>query len=493
MTRVRRLIPVLLACLALALGCTEEPAAPVWDNPLDPDAPTGGDPFEVQAVYSAGRVVVSWTEPVGPEVAGYQVLHSLESAGPFSVIATLEAGTTSHTDTEYAPNAPNYYKVRALDGDDAPSALSNVTAAAVLAPPGVDRGGITALAGRTLELQITAAAGDVAEVDSLAGFPDPVQVPLTDGAATLTWDVGPAAHPGERKHIRVRVLTGGVPGAATHDSVTIDFTPDLDFAGAPATLARRDAPLSVTPVDGVTQMRFALDRASLDAAAWLPAAETYAGWLLDAAPDSQLVFAEFTGELGLSHIDSVWAVPDALADLTLVLNGGSPTTAADAFSVSVDAAATDIRVAATPEDLAATAWQPYANPVTWTHDGCAGGVVERVWVQVRNDWVSADALTDSLTWLPPESLGLVFAGPDTVQAAAAVTLGGTATAGTCTDPLDGVFLDAGAGEAAVAGLADWTFAWTAPAAAETTTVAVAWRVTAGADEAAGSFDVVVVP
>lgn len=492
MPRLHRLLPVLLATALLALGCTEEPAAPTWDNPLDPQGPGGGDAFQVQAIYSGGQVVVTWNEPQGPAVFSYQILHALTSDGPFTVLGTVDAGASSFIHEEFSPNDTNYYKVRGLDRNDEPSALSNVTAAAVQVPPVVTLGA-TPLASRWVELTIAAAVGDTVEVDSLPDFPAPARAPLVDGTATLTWDVGLAADPEETKVIYARVRTGGVPGAAVHDSLDLDFTPDVTFVGNPAALARRDAPLRIMPSTGVTRMRFAAERAALDAAPWETPADTFTGYLLGAAADSQLVFAEFEGDLGLGWVDSVWAVPDRLQDLELILNGGSETVTGPGIPVAVEAAATQIRLAGSSADLAATPWQEYAAPVVFTHDACASGVEKTVWAQVRNDWITADALHDTVTWLPGEALGLTYTGPDTLAPATAVTLSGTAVAGTCTGPVDGVFLDPGAGETAATGLAVWTFPWTSPAAAETTTVSVAWRVTAGPETATGSFDVVIAP
>ncbi|MCB1151896.1 hypothetical protein KDK88_10115 [bacterium] len=492
MPRLRRLLPVLLASALLALGCTEEPAAPVWNNPLDHHGPTGGDPFHVQANYSGNQVVVTWDEPQGPAIFSYQVLHALSVGGPFSVVGTADYGVTTYLHQDFAANAPNFYKVRALDRDDEPTALSDVAAAGVLVPPVLTREA-TVLAGRLLELTIAASVGDSVEVDSLPGFPAPARVALVDGTATLTWDAGAAVAQGEWKQLYARVLTAGAAGLTARDSIKVDFSPDLRFPGNPATLARRDTPLLVDPATGVTRMRFAADRAALAAAPWQTPADTVTDYLLAATPDTQLVFGEFESDLGLSWTDSVRAVPDPLRNLTLALQGGSATVSGPSINVQIAAKATQIRVAGSPEDLAATVWQDYAAPTPWTHDACASGVVKQVWAQVRNDWTTADALHDSITWLPPEALGLTFAGPDTVTAEAAVTLSGAAVAGTCTDPVDGVVLDVGDGPAAAAGLAAWTFPWTAPALTETTTVAVDWQVTAGTDSAAGAFQVVVVP
>ena len=47
----RRRLPIVLtvlaATLAIAVGCTQKPADPVWSNPFDPDGTSGGDPFHV--------------------------------------------------------------------------------------------------------------------------------------------------------------------------------------------------------------------------------------------------------------------------------------------------------------------------------------------------------------------------------------------------------------------------------------------------------------
>jgi hypothetical protein len=88
---------------------------------------------------------------------------------------------------------------------------------------------------------------------------------------------------------------------------------------------------------------------------------------------------------------------------------------------------------------------------------------------------------------------VTIAAPDTVTGGEAAVIAGTAVAGTCGAPLDLVEVDAGAGWQAASGLATWTYPWTAPAVDDTLTITVSTRVSAGADTATDSHDIVVLP
>ncbi len=482
----------LLAAISLALGCTQVPDSPNFDNPLDPDG-TGGDPFNVSAFYGVGGVVVSWTSLELPGVAGYEILRSGGEDGPYDVIGSVEHPTVLYIDRDFAPNLPNFYKVRATDALGNSTLISVVTAARIAAPPRLVIADTTTSATRSLTLSLEVALGDSAAVDSLRSFATAVTAVFDDeGLASLPWDLGAAPASLVWKHVYVRVYSAGIAGAVFHDSIKVRFAPDLKLEGNPASLADRTPALRIIGA-GVTQMRFAPDRSSLSSAAWLPGANVHEDYLLGAELTTQTIFGEFACDFGFTVIDSVPAVPDDLQPLTLTVNGGAAATSALLVPLSADARATHMRFAETLAELGEATWQAYAAQTTFAHSACAGDPAKTVWAQYKNDWVVANPVSGGFQWLPPEALSVTIAAPDTVTSGDIVMIAGTAVAGTCGDPLDLVEVDAGAGWQAATGLATWAFAWTAPAVGDTTTVTVSARVSAGADTATDTHDIVVLP
>ena len=482
-----------LLCLALVFGCTETPQEPEFSNPFDPNGTVGSDPYNVAANYAGHQVIVTWSIPALSGIASFIVERSSTVDGPFTTIATVEATISSYSDIDYAPNHANYYRVRALNGSAAPGPTSGVTAATVIVPPDVTIGETSTISSRQVTITVRSSSGQSVELDDQSDFSDSSSADLIEGTAEFDWDVGTATVNDEWKFLYVRVNIGGTSGETYADSIQVDFTPQLTFDGNPATLASRTTPLVMIGGSGIETMRFADNRLDLESASWVDGTDVYNDYELTAVADSQQVFGEFSSDLGLSWIDSTWAVPDSLTTIEMVLNEGEEATADSEFLVDIDAVATQMRLAGTAEDLASTAWEPYAMPVTWIHDSCESGVVKTVFVQLRNDWFTLNPTSGSVVWLPSEALGLTYTGPAAASSGTEVELTGTAVGHTCGDPLILVELDLGSGFVPATGTDDWTLGWTAPTVSEVTTVAFDWRVSDGTNEATGNFSIVVSP
>lgn len=480
--------------LAWLLGCTQDPGAPDLSNPLDPDGPQGGDPFNLVVGYLNGAVLVRWDAPGLPGIVNYEVLHSLVPEGPFSIVGSVEAPAVTFSHTGFAPNRENYYKVRATDALGAASAVSHIQAVGIAAPPLLTIGEGSATATRQVDLFIRAAVGDRVEVDSLPDFSTSTEQDLDEnGEATLAWDLGTAAASDEWKYVNIRIWTGAASGDAYRDSIKTAFAPDLRLEGDPVVIGSLTPALQIDG-DGVTGMRFADSREALDLAAFITAETPYAGYLLDeAVADSQLIYGEFACDFGFTRIDSVWAVPDSLATIELKINNGAESTADLDVQVGAAVAATQMRFAQTVEDLAAAAWMDYASVASFTLNGCEGGLVETIHGQFRNDWFSPDPVSDDILWLPPEVLDVTIAVPDTVDSGELVAITGTAIAGTCTAPLDLVEFDSGDGWTGVTGLETWGIDWTAPTVEALSSALLKARVTAGAETDSVVVEVLVRP
>lgn len=78
----------------------------------------------------AASVVVTWTPTTSTWAAGYEVLRSLLSNGPFTVVASVPGGSSSsYHDTLLPFVTPYYYQVRATKEGwrSAPTAAVNIT------------------------------------------------------------------------------------------------------------------------------------------------------------------------------------------------------------------------------------------------------------------------------------------------------------------------------------------------------------------------------
>ncbi len=474
------------------LACSSDPPSPVFDNPLDPDGPDGGDPFHVQAVYLGAAVVVTWEDPGLEGITGYDVLRSQEREGVYEVIGS--STTTSYSDSTFVPDAVNYYKVRALDESGVPTAVSLVAPAELAVPPQVVVTPAGATPTRHVSIWVRSAVGDSAAVDSTTDFATAAGAAFAGAdTARLAWDLGPADSNDTVKRFYVRVFAGGVPTATVAESLTVAFQPRLHLQGDPATVALRRLDLVITG-DGVTEMRFAPTRDSLAAAPWLPGAAAYGDYTVAAVLDTQVVYGEFRGDFGFTTTDSVTVVPDDLSGVSFIVNGGAAATSDTFLTVTAQVAATEMRYAESAAALAATPWQPFAPSATLVHSGCAGPLYKTVFGQFRNEFVDYSAVDSAgIQWVPPEVLAVTVSVPDTVPGGVPVTVTGTAVRGTCDDPLDAVELDTGAGWEPVTGLEQWSRAWTPPVVAADSTVTLHARVLAGAAAETTSVDVVVTP
>jgi hypothetical protein len=74
-------------------------------------------------------VSLSWSASTSSGVTGYQVSRGTSSTGPFTVLATLGASTTTYPDTTVVSGQTYYYVIATLAGSSTSSNSSPVTAA----------------------------------------------------------------------------------------------------------------------------------------------------------------------------------------------------------------------------------------------------------------------------------------------------------------------------------------------------------------------------
>jgi hypothetical protein len=78
---------------------------------LDPIA-SGATPTHLRPVVRGRQVTLSWTGSA--YATGYNLKRSITSAGPYTVLATIDTGGTSYVDASLAPGVTYYYVVSAL-------------------------------------------------------------------------------------------------------------------------------------------------------------------------------------------------------------------------------------------------------------------------------------------------------------------------------------------------------------------------------------------
>lgn len=254
---MRRLLPLLIACAALAAGCSDRPRL----NPLDPGNPsTGGRPTGFVALADDGAVTLQWT-PAGGDVAGYLISRRDAPDSAYRTLGSLNSprlGTL--LDTGLPNGVPVGYRLqyRFTDGRLSQPAED-------LATPGPLRVWITDYSAPSL-LRITPDARHVAD-RSFALFRGPTDVDV-DARTGFVWACDPY-------YSRVVIHNPGslipvvVPGLVEPVAVAVDpatghgwicdlqqgslqrFDPaDLDVAQAGVGGLADPLSVAVDPVDG---------------------------------------------------------------------------------------------------------------------------------------------------------------------------------------------------------------------------------------------------
>jgi hypothetical protein len=199
-----------------------------------PVAPTG-----LAATAGASSIALQWTDNATTE-SGYEVERATAGVGgPFSLLATLGANATAHSDISAAPGTPYWYRVRATNAQG-PSAYSNTATATVPAPPTAAPSGLTATAVSAVRVDLawTDNAGNETayEVErATAGSGGPFVLVATKAAnATAHSDGSVAASTAYWYRVRATNAQGasGYSGTATATTPAAVPVPDPPADGA---------------------------------------------------------------------------------------------------------------------------------------------------------------------------------------------------------------------------------------------------------------------
>ncbi len=108
-------IGVLGAATSLAVYVDSDQVGANGFSTLAVSPPTGVTATMDCGLLTVGKgVIVSWDAVV--DAGGYEVLRSTTSGGPYTTVATVGAGTTSHKDTSVANSTTYHYVVRTTAG-----------------------------------------------------------------------------------------------------------------------------------------------------------------------------------------------------------------------------------------------------------------------------------------------------------------------------------------------------------------------------------------
>jgi hypothetical protein len=494
----------LLAAVTMAMifGCTEKPAEPTFRNPLDPNGAYGGDPLEIIAVYLNGSVAVTWTKMDIPSITGYTILHKETPDGANTVVGEVESNKSSFFHEDFLPNRPNYYMVLAVDEDGNNTAASNIAEAFILPPPTLTIGDTNFTYTKAVALSIRTAAGDTVQIDSLSTFDSPALMTFalvddddTDEliTATTTWpDLGDSETIDQWKHLYMRVFTAGIASATEHDSVMTAFAPvlALPFGGKKVGAVNPD--LKITG-QGIIGMRFATAAEELTGA-FRDYELITTGPALDGTMDPQVIYGEFISSFGFSDTASIDVIPDSLTSVVVTINGGNEATSNMAVNINADVGATFMRYAQQDFIDPDWGWQKFEkNSFFDIVDPCATQPTIVIFSQFKNDWGISEIQEASFSWFPEDVQQVFFDIPDTLYSGQDVTLTGTATAGTCTEPLTEVKLFIQSVFYPVVGLEDWSLDWTVPTVSVATDLDITGVATSATGETSDTETVLILP
>lgn len=502
------LLCLLLPVMLLVPACEENPQAPVFANPFDPDVASSANPFNLRAVYSDGKVTLIWTPIAGFGITTYHVYRVRQDM--LYPLAQLNAQTVTmtHVIQDPVPNFVNAYLVQGVDEYGLGVASSDIAPVQVAVPPILKlAGGGAHVRTRYPDLVVRAARGDFVQVDTTAAFATAIEAPITadSTAAVPAFDLGPRLSTATRCTLFARAgfeLGGGQePIWSGHDRLvlSISFSPTIRRPDSTVTVA---APLTDLVVSnqaaGVDSMRFAASAEALAAVPWQAGAALVAGQPLLDTPLPQTVHAQFLSEFGFTHTTTLNLTADDLAGAAFALdlpsNRVSPT---PTIGVHCSAVATEMRLSQYP-DFHDAPWQPYAGSAEITLAGEPGPYQIFAWF--RNHWFTSAIMTEQVI-LAGAGPSVAFAHPTAGQAIVGGTrieLAGSASTFDGDHPVTAVQVKLspeGAWQAA-AGTEHWSAFWDVPLVEADTPHALGARaIVAGAwaDTATAWIEVTITP
>ncbi len=403
---------LLLPPAALFFACDSKPSEPVADNPFDPLNPdTGGDPFNLTAVYQDGGVSLGWNEIAVPGLAGFTLFRMSDRESVFARLDSADADAIQWKDTAPAYFTFSTYRIAAIGASGAESDTAGRGIDTVTVPPHIAVSGGSSVRRREITLRILAEDADsmIVSVDS-----------LLSGA---TWEAYAEEKPWtldasfDTITFYAAVMRAGEGPSDTVSNFAAPVRPSgaIELAGGDSIVALSLLDVRVTSgvVDTILISEDTLYGDSgdviilIDPADSVDKIDTLFQWQFDDTPTAKTLHARFANAFGAeTAADTV--LPDSLLDVSVVLANGETTTDVCVFTAALHANATLMNY---QPGFPADGWEPYDSSfVVILPDTTAGDFIFEV--QFSNDFFSTAPVParDTITFAPRE-LALVITSP----------------------------------------------------------------------------------
>ena len=157
----------LIFLIFIFIQCEEQPAKPVYDNPLDELNPeTGGDPFNLNAHISGGGITLNWTAILHEEISLTRIFRATDDGDYSTLFETDSIGIANFTDDDIA-NGHKYSYYVSVYGQAEEPISSVITVVEINSEPFLsidDDNGLTS--SRTVQLTILAFGADSMKIGS---------------------------------------------------------------------------------------------------------------------------------------------------------------------------------------------------------------------------------------------------------------------------------------------------------------------------------------
>ncbi|MEE4312306.1 MAG: SUMF1/EgtB/PvdO family nonheme iron enzyme [candidate division KSB1 bacterium] len=102
----------LIIVLIIISSCQKMPHSPENDNRLDPMNPVnGGDPFELQAVYTGDGIALSWSPLQRDDIKGYNIFRGMDDIYAIQFQDSVNAVDTTWIDSSIVKGHSYYYRL----------------------------------------------------------------------------------------------------------------------------------------------------------------------------------------------------------------------------------------------------------------------------------------------------------------------------------------------------------------------------------------------
>lgn len=430
---------VLGAAVAVTLAaCSKDVDAPAFDNPFDPDSPTAGEAYSLNAVTSGDAIQLQWANVLGLDgfpaadsslgVGQYIVLHGTGGAAPTDqlgrndvkfVIAPVAGQALLAEHLTYVPETVNSYKIRSISQldyvdskvvqVDAPLEFRTVVGTNVAAALDVDflvRTGVSEMVDVALDADFTVA------LDS---------VEVTPGTLTrFTYTIAPFTGPSGVVEVFYRGRTASSTGAVASIELSPGFTPRIEpasgiwAASATQFFAVDDTVSFVANGEGVESLTvFVVDdtlRVDLftvgdpalpfvlpldDERAFVRnTADEQTGWSFGVAAASELGFE--------TERTITFSLPDSVSGASITVDEASEVGIVTTREVTVSLAAEDVGEFRLSEnaDFSGSVWRDFVESTPFTLSAGAGE--KTLYAAFRNDFTTPVAVTlVRVAYVPP--------------------------------------------------------------------------------------------